>query len=100
MGVAKVTASVRLSMIVISLPELSITMLVPPAVSILVGDGTPRVLVLKTSFCASITFTLLVDVLESNTRFFKPVGLGVLLLVLEPQPAIASARPVTKNCER
>src|SRR6266853_6834725 len=99
MGVAKVTASVGSSMIVISLFKLSITMLVPPAVSILVGDVTPRVLLLKTSFCASITFTLLVDVLESNTRFFKPVGLGVLLLLLEPpQPAIANARPAIKNC--
>src|SRR5689334_23773983 len=81
MGAAKVTASVGLSMTVIWLLELSITIVVPPAVSILVGEATPRTLVLNTSFCASITVTVPAAVLESSTRFFNPVGLGLLLLV-------------------
>jgi hypothetical protein len=37
--------------------------------------------------------------LESSTRFFRPVGLGVDE-VLEPQPANASASNTTQNCER
>jgi hypothetical protein len=73
---------------------------VPPAVSILLGEDTGRTLLLKTSFCASITVTVPTAVLESNTRFFRPVGLGVLLLVLEPHPAIAKARLAVKKCER
>jgi len=39
-------------------------------------------------------------VLEINTRFFKPVGLGVFELVLEPHPAIARARLAINKCER
>src|SRR5579864_1111060 len=97
MGDGKVTASVGLSMTVIKLLELSMAMVVPPAVSSLVGDETPRTLVLNTSFCASTTITVPTVVLESNTLFFKPVGLGALELVLEPQPAIARARLATKK---
>jgi hypothetical protein len=49
---------------------------------------------------ASTTVTVPAAVLESNTRLLKPVGLGVELLLLEPQPAMASARPAIKKCER
>jgi hypothetical protein len=67
----------------------------------LVGEETPSTLLLSRSFCASITVTVAVAVLESSTRFFKPVGLGALLLVLEPpQPAIARARLATKKYEK
>src|SRR5438270_9567486 len=101
MGALKVTASVGLSMIAIWLPALSMAMVIPPAVSILVGEEAPRTLLLSRSFCASTTVTVPALVLESNTRFFSPVGLGALLLVLEPpQPAIARAKLATKKYER
>src|SRR5579859_1815310 len=100
MGAAKVTASVGLSMTVIRLAALSMAMVIPPAVSSLLGEETPRTLRLKTSFWASTTVTVPAAVLESNTRFFKPVGLGVLELVLDPQPARARARLATRKCKK
>src|SRR6185312_11143081 len=100
MGEGKVTVSVGLSMTVIRLLALSMAMVVPPAVSILVGEDTARTLALNASFFASITVTVPAVVLESNTLLLSPVGLGVLLLVPEPQPVRARARLATKKCEK
>src|SRR5580765_6302714 len=80
MAALKVTASVTSLIMVIWLPAASSAMVVSLAVSILAAAGTPRFLVVKVSFSASIRFTVLFWTLESNTRFFRPVGLGWLEL--------------------
>ena len=52
------------------------TTVVPPPVTIFVGEVAPRFLMVNVSFCASRRLTVLDCKLESRTRFFSPVGLG------------------------
>src|SRR4029077_6708423 len=104
MAALKVTASVALSIMVIWLPWASSAIVVPLAVSILAAEGTPRFLVVKVSFSALSRFTVLFWTLESSSRFFRPVGLGWLEVLLEPQPTMtpvmANAKMAIQNRKR
>src|SRR5689334_24069555 len=100
MAALKVTASVALSIMVIWLPAESSAMVVPWAVSILGAEGTLRILAVKVSLCASIRLTVLAVELETSARFFSPLGLGWLELLLEPQPAMANDKMVIQNRKR